>query len=274
MEQQKRLSYMKAMGIPVWAARSCSLYDECQPVEPISEQIKHEYSHASSALNLIDALSQVPVHQQIASFPDISNAPQGKITQAIQSISLLENIAWGDLQVAASQCQQCEIHHLRSHAVFGSGSQTATWMIIGEAPDVEEDKQGFPFLGKSGELLDNILTAIDLNREKVYLTNILKCRPPNDRSPHVDEVRNCTGYLQRQIELIQPKVIVVVGRLAAQHLLSTKESIGRMRGKVHYLQKTNTPVVVTYHPRYLLRLPSEKRKVWEDIKLARSVVKL
>ena len=274
MDQQKRLSYMKAMGIPVWAARSCSIYDECEAVEPLSEQIKHEHPHAPSALNLIDALDQTPVHQQATNSPSISHASQVKASPVTQPISLSKNIIWDDLQAAASECHQCEMHHLRSHAVFGSGTQTAAWMFIGEAPDVEEDKQGFPFLGKSGELLDNILKAIDLNREKVYLTNILKCRPPNDRSPHVDEVRNCTGYLQRQIELIQPKVIVVVGRLAAQHLLSTKDSIGRMRGKVHYLQKTNTPVVVTYHPRYLLRLPSEKRKVWEDIKLARSVVKL
>ena len=259
------------MGIPVWAARSCSVYDECLPVEPISEQIKHEHPHAPSALNLIDALDQPPMRQAAANSP-IAQPRQEKQPPVSNSTSSSENLAWNELQSVVNQCQQCQIHQLRSHAVFGSGDQSATWMIIGEAPDVEEDSQGRPFLGKSGELLDNILAAIDLKRETVYLTNILKCRPPNDRSPHVDEVANCTGYLQRQIELIQPKVIVVVGRLAAQHLLQTKDSIGRMRGKVHHLQKTNTPVVVTYHPRYLLRLPSEKRKVWEDIKLARSVV--
>ena len=164
------------------------------------------------------------------------------------------------------------MHKYRSHAVFGSGNSDADWMIIGEAPDLEEDQQGKPFLGMAGTLLDNILAAIDLQRESVYLSNIIKCRPPNDRDPHIDEVNNCIGYLYRQIEIIQPKVILAVGRIAAQQLLQVKQPLGRLRGQIHQLPKSNTPVVVTYHPRYLLRQPSAKPKVWEDIKLARSIV--
>ena len=270
MTPQTRLSYMKAMGIPVWAARSCSIYEECLPIEPISEQIKHEHPHAPSASNLIDSLSglasQDTVEQKPASPPQKAKSPLSPIkTNA-------ENLAWGDLQSTVHNCQHCDIHRFRSQAIFGSGDTSAAWMIIGEAPDVEEDAQGNPFLGKSGDLLDNILAAIDLKRESVYLTNILKCRPPNDRDPHVDEIDNCIGYLYRQIELVQPKVILVVGRLAAQQLLQNKKPLGQLRGQIHHLNKTDTPVIATYHPRYLLRQASEKRKVWEDIKLARSVI--
>ena len=256
------------MGIPIWAARSCSVYDDCLATESISEQVKHEHPHAPSASNLIDSLNETPPQVPIAKPIAATNIKKPSVP--VENIA--ENLEWAELQTTTSQCQQCDFHRFRTQAVFGSGNISATWMIIGESPDVEEDKQGQPFLGKAGHLLDNILAAIELDRESVYLANIIKCRPPNDRDPHVDEIANCMGYLYRQIELIQPKVILVVGRLAAQQLLQSKESIGRMRGRVHQLSKTNTPVVVTYHPRYLLRQTSEKRKVWQDIKLARSIV--
>jgi len=260
---------MKAIGIPVWAARVCSTYDDCLPDEPVSEQIRHDHPHAPSALNLIDSLESSPPSASVSSIPEVSQPVKAK---TIPISSDAEALSWADLQTTVSRCKQCDMHRFRQQAVFGSGNLSASWMFIGEAPDVEEDAKGGLFLGKAGHLLDNILSAINLNRESVYLANIIKCRPPNDRAPHVDEITNCLGYLQRQIELVEPKVIVVVGRLAAQQLLQSKETIGKMRGRVHHLAKTNIPVIVTYHPRYLLRQASEKRKVWEDIKLARSIV--
>jgi len=263
---QTRLSYMKAMGIPVWAARSCSMYEACLPAEPISEQIKHNHPQAPSASHILETLT--------ADTPKPVKKPQtqAKLAPIIKHKSNVENLQWDSLQDTVSQCQYCDMHKYRSHAVFGSGNSDADWMIIGEAPDLEEDQQGKPFLGMAGTLLDNILAAIDLQRESVYLSNIIKCRPPNDRDPHIDEINNCIGYLYRQIEIIQPKVILAVGRIAAQQLLQVKQPLGRLRGQIHQLPKSKTPVVVTYHPRYLLRQPSEKPKVWEDIKLARSIV--
>lgn len=260
---------MKAMGIPIWATRSCSVYDDCLSTRSISEQVKHEHPHAPSALNLIDSLDEAT--------PQTVTIAESVIATELQSTpsavsNPVEHLEWSDMQTAVAQCQQCDIHRFRTQAVLGSGNTSASWMIVGEAPDFEEDTQGLPFLGKAGQLLDNILTAIALDRESVYLANIIKCRPPNDRDPHVDEIANCMGYLHRQIELVQPKVIVAVGRLAAQQLLQSKKPIGQMRGQVHRLPKTNTPLIVTYHPRYLLRQSSEKSKVWEDIKLARSIV--
>lgn len=175
---------------------------------------------------------------------------------------------WEPLQAAVAQCTRCDLHKSRTQTVFGVGDPDANWLIIGEAPGAEEDRQGEPFVGRAGQLLNAMLLAIGLKREDVYIANILKCRPPNNRDPQPVEVACCESYLKRQIELIQPRIILAVGRIAAQNLLKTEVSIGRLRGKVHALPGTTLPLVVTYHPAYLLRKPSDKRKAWDDLKLA------
>ena len=145
-------------------------------------------------------------------------------------------------------------------------------MVIGEAPGAEEDRRGEPFVGRAGQLLDAMLRAIGLARgQNVYIANILKSRPPNNRDPKPDEVAACMPYLARQIELLQPRIILAVGRIAAQNLLATEAPLGRLRGAVHRFGELNTPLVVTYHPAYLLRTPADKRKAWEDLKFARTV---
>jgi len=171
-----------------------------------------------------------------------------------------------------AECRSCEeLAASRTQTVFGVGNPNADWLVIGEAPGADEDRQGEPFVGRAGQLLNAMLAAVGLGREQVYIANVLKCRPPNNRDPKAEEAAACAGFLQRQIALIQPKLILVVGRIAAQNLLDTDAPIGTLRGRVHRLE-SGVPVVVTYHPAYLLRSPQEKRKAWADLCLARSVL--
>ncbi len=176
---------------------------------------------------------------------------------------------WPALRDAVSGCTQCVLHETRTQTVFGVGNENADWMIIGEAPGAEEDRRGEPFVGRAGKLLDEMLRAVGQGRDEVFIANILKCRPPNNRDPKPEESTRCRGYLERQIELVQPRIILAVGRIAAQLLLDTDTPVGRLRGKPHRLGAT--PLVVTYHPAYLLRSPSQKRKSWDDLCLARRV---
>ena len=180
---------------------------------------------------------------------------------------------WGSLESQVSQCSLCELQQSRTQTVFGIGSQSADWLIIGEAPGKEEDLQGEPFVGRAGQLLNAMLLAIGLRREQVYIANILKCRPPNNRDPRPDEVVQCEPYLMQQIALLQPKIILAIGRIAAQNLLKTDIPIGKLRGQVHNLGDTGIPVIATYHPAYLLRSPQEKSKAWQDLQLAMQTIK-
>lgn len=180
---------------------------------------------------------------------------------------------WLALEAQVAGCQKCVLHESRSQTVFGAGNKDADWLIIGEAPGDEEDRQGEPFVGPAGELLAEMLFAAGLQREDVYIANILKCRPPANRDPLPAEVACCQAYLQQQITLMQPQLIFAVGRIAAHNLLQKKDKLGDLRGKVHHYGETNIPVIVTYHPAYLLRSPLEKRKVWYDLQFAQAVYK-
>lgn len=188
-------------------------------------------------------------------------------------IELKESQNWLDLRQRVVNCQQCELHQSRKQTVFGVGDHNANWLIIGEAPGAQEDKQGEPFVGRAGKLLNSMLFACGLQREQIFITNILKCRPPDNRDPKPQEVVACSGYLKEQLDLIQPKIILAVGRIAAQNLLKTETPIGKMRGQRYQYADTNIPVVVTYHPAYLLRSPREKRKSWQDLQLAMCIYK-
>jgi uracil-DNA glycosylase len=179
---------------------------------------------------------------------------------------------WQQLTEAVARCTRCELHRTRTRPVLGVGDRRAQWLVVGEAPGAEEDRQGEPFVGRAGQLLDAMLRAIGLGRgQNVYIANILKSRPPGNRDPAPAEVAACLPYLERQIELIRPRLILAVGRIAMQNLLDTQQSLGRMRGQVHAFGGLKTPLIVTYHPAYLLRKPEDKRKAWEDLKFARSV---
>ena len=177
---------------------------------------------------------------------------------------------WQELATAVSGCRRCNLHSTRTQTVFGVGSQRARWVFVGEAPGADEDRQGEPFVGRAGQLLNAMLFALGLAREEVYIANVLKCRPPENRDPRPEEVEQCEPYLIRQIELIQPAIIVALGRHAVHSLLKTDQALGKLRGTRHDYH--GIPLIATYHPAYLLRSPGEKAKAWDDLKLARSIV--
>jgi uracil-DNA glycosylase len=178
---------------------------------------------------------------------------------------------WQAVRSRVAVCTRCTLSATRTQTVFGVGSPTAQWLIVGEAPGAEEDRQGEPFVGRAGQLLNSMLRAIGLAREEVYIANVLKCRPPGNRDPSPLEAGECLPYLEQQISLLKPKIMLAVGRIAAQNLLHTDKTLGSLRQQVHRFGMSQVPLVVTYHPAYLLRTPGDKRKAWEDLKFAREV---
>lgn len=184
--------------------------------------------------------------------PDVAEEPRG----------------WETLEAEVAACTRCELHRTRNRPVFGTGDRAADLMVVGEAPGAEEDRLGEPFVGRAGHLLDEMLAAIGLGRERVYIANILKSRPPGNRDPLPEEVRACAPFLERQVVLVRPRVLLAVGRVAAQNLLGTERRLGELRGRVHRYPGSEIPLVVTYHPAYLLRTPIDKRKAWDDLRLA------
>jgi DNA polymerase len=179
---------------------------------------------------------------------------------------------WATLREAVRACERCELARSRTQTVFGVGSERARWMIVGEAPGAEEDRKGEPFVGPAGQLLDEMLHAVGVARADVFIANILKCRPPDNRDPRPAEIAACAGHLDAQLRLVGPRLILAVGRIAAQSLLRQEVPVGRLRGRAHAYGEAGTPLVVTYHPAYLLRSPGEKRKAWDDLRLARRLV--
>lgn len=220
-----------------------------------------------------------PAHVTTSPRPPAKAAPAVPATigatdgERSRAIALLD---WSELDATTQTCRACKLGDSRHQAVFGSGSTQARWMIVGEAPGAEEDRQGEPFVGAAGQLLDAMLHAIGLDRSAddpqraVYIANVLKCRPPGNRNPQADEVAQCAPLLERQIALLQPRLILALGRFAAQSLLGSNAPISQLRGRVH--QFTNIPVIVSYHPAYLLRNPADKARVWRDLCFARDIV--
>ena len=179
---------------------------------------------------------------------------------------------WVKLEKKVSNCKDCELHKTRTQTVFGCGNEQSDWLFIGEAPGKDEDLKGEPFVGRAGRLLNEVIFSLGLKREEVYIANILKCRPPNNRDPSQDEIQSCTTYLQQQIKMISPKIIIAVGRVAAQHLLNTDLTMAKLRGTVHSYGSESIPLITIYHPAYLLRSPSQKYKVWSDLQVVKTLM--
>lgn len=242
---ERQQQYLQAMGIQTWVRRGV-----------VTEQ------------EIVDA-------PESSLSPELSVAPEIRAPQS-SSVSLpagddVYSYNWDQLKGAVRQCIACDLHGTRKNTVFGIGNEQAEWMIVGEAPGADEDRQGEPFVGRAGQLLNNMLLAIGLQRQQVYIANILKCRPPNNRDPRPEEVVKCEPYLKRQVELVNPKIILAVGRIAAHNLLKTETSLSRLRGQCFSYGDNDTPLVVTYHPAYLLRSPKEKRKAWQDLLFAQAI---
>ena len=240
----RRLAYLDAMGIQSWVRKSL-----------FQMEVDADVAHVATDANL-------PLQNEV------------EVDVAGSNPALQKEGDRGDLEalrINVANCTACALHQGRTQTVFGAGDHNAQWMIIGEAPGAEEDRQGEPFVGRAGQLLNAMLLAIGLQREEVYIANVVKCRPPGNRDPAPEEAAACEPYLKRQIALIKPKVILVVGRVAAHNLLKTDAALGTLRGKHWSYADTGIPVIVTYHPAYLLRAPKEKRKAWEDLQFAQKV---
>jgi uracil-DNA glycosylase len=232
----------------------------------MNESVRQEYL---SALGLgYWVLRKAPPVTEIAPEVAASASPSPPPTSAPAAEAGLD---WQALRARVAACTRCTLSATRTQTVFGVGSLTAEWLIVGEAPGVEEDLRGEPFVGRAGQLLNSMLRAIGLAREQVYIANVLKCRPPGNRDPSPLEAGECLPYLEQQIGLLKPKIMLAVGRIAAQNLLHTDKTLGSLRQQVHRFGTSQLPLVVTYHPAYLLRTPGDKRKAWEDLKFAREV---
>ncbi len=248
----RRHRYLQAMQVDVWLSR------ERSPQAP-----------AESAV-VVPASSERPAPS--------ANTDTPIIVDLAETIDMAEVAAMplAELEATVARCQRCPLHSGRTRTVFGTGAADARCMIIGEAPGAEEDLRGEPFVGRAGQLLNAMLRAIGFSREAVYIANILKCRPPKNRDPKPEEMVACSPYLRRQIALVKPRVILAVGRVAAQYLVGSTLAIGRMRGQSYFYENSDDgariPVVATYHPAYLLRSPLEKRKSWEDLRRARQLL--
>ncbi len=250
MIDRRRKAYLSAMGIELWEARAPQ-----QPPPVPADEV---------AAAVEQAVVPPPGMQES---PPYTEAPpwESGVSAPMDPEPAPADMGWDALQQAVSNCRACGLCETRTRTVFGVGDQQARLMIIGEAPGADEDRQGEPFVGRAGQLLTAMLAAIGLQRDQVYIANVLKCRPPGNRDPHADEVAACRAYLDRQIALIQPDLILSVGGVSAKNLLQTDDPVGRLRGRVHHYSATGTPLRVTYHPAYLLRRPEEKAKTWKDL---------
>jgi uracil-DNA glycosylase len=270
-----RLRYLQAMGIHVWvprtdAARSQVLPAAAAPAQaPAVAPVRDRDRGSSAKLPLASDESPLDFFTTNGEAPAVPSSTSGEELGQDADVAQLD---WDALRSRVAGCVLCPLHATRTQTVFGVGSHAADWLFIGEAPGRDEDAQGEPFVGRAGQLLNSMLRAMGLAREQVYIANVLKCRPPKNRDPKPEEAACCEPYLKRQIALLRPKIIIALGRIAAQNLLKTDTPIGRMRGRQYTYADTGIPLLVTYHPAYLLRSPLEKRRAWQDLLLAQKVI--
>lgn len=250
-DPKRRADYLKALELdPLWTVN---------PEGPLAE-----WERQSKAA---DPQAGAPAPAKPAAAPgavDLAAAEAASKPDAPDRAGMIARMNWETLEATVARCCACPLYQTRTQTVFGVGDRHAEWLFVGEAPGAEEDKRGEPFVGRAGKLLDAMLQAVDLKRgDNVYIANVVKCRPPGNRNPEPDEAEACEPYLERQIALLQPRLVVALGRVAVQNLLKTDASIASLRGKVHNYR--GTPLVVTYHPAYLLRNLPDKAKAWEDL---------
>lgn len=238
-------AYLKEMGIDVWVERNSS--------------------------------TETPTQQKPTIVPSAVIAPassqtkeiiEPKIESEVVTAVNIETLDWQALRAHITGCQLCDLSQTRTQTLFGSGNQTASLMIVGNAPNSIDEQQGDVFLGESGKLLTAMLKAMGYQRNDVYLANIVKCKTAENQEPTEQQASSCESYLLRQVALLKPKLILALGNAAAQSLLKTKSTMNRLRGQLHYIDEINAPILVSYHPTYLLAAPNEKRKAWEDLQLA------
>lgn len=270
VDSSRRQAYLTAMGIQAWVSRDRRpevVQRAEMPVEPVSVAHSTDVPPTPARAGGFPSEMLRAALRGEADVAPLPDAPAPVVARSIApapQVLALHEFDWPGLADQAARCKACELHSSRTHTVFGAGDQRARLMIVGEAPSADEDRRAEPFVGRAGELLNAMLMAMGLQREQVYLTNIVKCRPSGNRDPVVDETTACRAYLDRQIALVQPELVLCLGAVAAQHLLATDLPVGKLRGRPHALS-SGTSVAVTYHPSYLLRKAEEKVKVWQDL---------
>jgi DNA polymerase len=276
---ERQRAMLAEMGIRVWSPQASepAVADTVPAVAVPVQSAPAQAAPAQPARQQppATAVAQRPSAPVRPVVPVAAPQPVALPADAVPLPAGVDQMDWEALQATVAQCRACGLCQSRKNTVFGVGDRSAQWMVIGEAPGENEDLQGEPFVGQAGKLLDNMLAAIGLSRgaqgtqegrSGVYIANTLKCRPPGNRNPEPVELQTCAPYLVRQVALVQPQIILAMGRFAVQSLLQTTEPIGKLRGRVHQVQ--GVPVVVTYHPAYLLRNPADKAKAWADLCLA------
>jgi len=266
----RRLQYLKAMGVDVWVDRSRPRGGSeveaaaSVPATVAEPQVQAIAAVAEPKLQPAPSTRRQPA-APVAPAPHYDPGPSPSMPMPTAPRELPRD--WAALQASVRACQACKLCGTRTQTVFGVGPDVAPLMIVGEGPGADEDAQGEPFVGRAGKLLDEMLRAIGRSREQdTYIANVVKCRPPGNRDPEPDEVEACRPYLERQLEQVKPRLIVALGRVAAQRLLQTDAPLSRLRGPMHAYGPQQTPLIITYHPAYLLRSPREKAKSWEDLK--------
>lgn len=271
----RQQAMLREMGVTLWLPPQTDAMP--LPEAAMPEPVPSEVTAPVPAQAPVASPAPAPVRMsRPVAAPAEANSPSAPRPLAARP-SGVAAMDWPALREAVAGCEACGLCRSRRNTVFGVGHAQAQWMIIGEAPGEQEDRQGEPFVGKAGQLLDNMLRAVGLTRDEavpeqqVYIANVLKCRPPMNRNPEPQEVAQCKPFLKRQVELVAPKLILAMGRFAVQSILQTGEPIGRLRGRVHAYH--GVPVVVTYHPAYLLRNPADKARSWDDLCLAREVLR-
>jgi DNA polymerase len=281
MSERRRLRYLGAMGVDVWVPRHVPAA-RIQSPEPLGLVEPTPILPPTRAFDPADLGSASPRAQPTPRTPPVRAAapgalpnpgasghgqsgPAGRDLPDGSSSPDPASMDWNALEAAVSACRACGLCETRTNTVFGVGNRNADLLIIGEAPGADEDRAGEPFVGRAGQLLNRMLAAIGFAREQVYIANVLKCRPPGNRDPHPAEAEQCEAYLMRQIELLRPRAILCVGRVAAQSVLQTDALLGSLRGRWLAFRNGAIPLRVTYHPAYLLRSPDQKAKAWEDL---------
>ncbi len=298
MHEARRLAYLHAMGISVWRLRGATAAgaaptrtaDGTAPARDAAPPRPGTAAAGSAPVTAPPDGRQTPPAQDTASAQtpaqdepppwtdaDLAGLPAEDASMGLspagpadtagepsraQAVAAMD---WPALEQAVAGCRACGLCERRTNTVFGVGERNASVMFIGEGPGADEDRRGEPFVGRAGQLLNRMLAAAGRKREEVYIANIVKCRPPNNRDPSTDEAAACRAYLERQIALVAPALIVCLGRVPATNLLGTADAVGKLRGRVHRYGPTGTPLLVTYHPSYYLRAPEQKAKGWEDL---------
>jgi DNA polymerase len=275
MDEALRREYLEAMGITVWERRD-------PPQAPEADTISSDEDATEQQLPApVEAGIDRPLEDEAGYLPDSdATPPYEEIPPDWEPTPLPDEMPtpvsaldWDGLRERVKHCRACGLRKGCTQTVFGVGNTRADLLVIGEAPGADEDRQGEPFVGRAGQLLNAMLLAMGFKRDQVFIANILKCRPPNNRDPRPEEALKCEPFLLRQIELIQPRIILSVGRISAQNLLKTDIPVGKLRGRIHDYGDKRIPLVVTYHPAYLLRSPEQKGKAWDDLQLALSVLR-